>query len=323
MNFEVFQGDAVKKIRELKENERYYGQIDSIVTSPPYYKKRRYLNSNDSNVCFELGREKNTIEYLHNQEQVFLEARPLLKDTATLFINLGDTFRNGQALGIPAGFVRMMKKIGYNFIQEIVWAKSITTQNGNRGSCKPESVTRRFTYSHEYVLFFVVDIKRYFFDSKSVVVPINGIHYENKNSESLIKVTGATEHSLCKSSGQKNYSLTNAEDPKDVKNRIIKNKIKNQDFSARRRSVWQIATPNSRNRHTAIGPEELFEICILAGSPKGALVLDPFVGEGTVGRAAVKNGRKFLGIDLDERSFEEAKSNLEELIGNLFIETRL
>ncbi|KAA1292928.1 site-specific DNA-methyltransferase [Leptospira interrogans serovar Geyaweera] len=313
MSFEVFQGDAVQKICELKENNRYIGQIDSIVTSPPYYQKRKYLDTNDSNVCLELGREKSKVEYFQNLEQVFLKVRPLLKNTATLFVNLGDTFRNGQALEIPTGFVKMMKQIGYHFIQEIIWAKSITTQNGNFGSCKPESVTRRFTYSHEYVLFFVVDIKRYFFDSKSVAVPINGVHHENKNSESLIKVMRATKHSLCKSSGLKNYLITNAQDPMDVKNRIIKNKIKNHDFTARRRTVWQIATPNSRNRHTAIGPEELFEICILAGSPKIGLIFDPFVGEGTIGRAAIKNGRNFLGIDLDVRSFEEAKNNLQRV----------
>lgn len=63
MSFEVFQGDAVQKICELKENNRYIGQIDSIVTSPPYYQKRKYLDTNDSNVCLELGREKSKVEY--------------------------------------------------------------------------------------------------------------------------------------------------------------------------------------------------------------------------------------------------------------------
>ncbi|TGM04829.1 site-specific DNA-methyltransferase [Leptospira barantonii] len=317
MSFEILHGNSIKVIQRLKTDQNLLGQVDSVVTSPPYFQKRTYLDKADSNLSFELGREKNPNEFLRNLATVFLEARPLLKDSATLFINLGDTFRGGQALGIPSGFVRVMKRIGYHFIQEIVWAKSITTKEGNRGSCKPESVTRRFTNSHEYVLFFVKDKEEYYFDGKSVSVPINGIHHENQSTNSLLKIMGANKHSLEETNGLKDYSLTNAQDPTGLKNRIIKNKIKNQDFTARRRSVWQIATPNSRDRHTAVGPEELFEICIKAGTPIDGLVFDPFVGEGTTGKAALRNERSFLGIDLDKRSCLEAKNNLDRVFESL------
>ncbi|WP_061235178.1 DNA-methyltransferase [Leptospira weilii] len=317
MSFEILHGDAAQIIRTLKETKEYIGQVDSVVTSPPYFQKRTYLDKDDLNLKMEIGRERKSKDYLQNLRKVFLEVRPFLKNSATIFVNIGDTFRDGQALGIPSGFVRMMSRIGYHFIQEIVWAKSITTKEWNRGSCKPESVTKRFTNSHEYVLFFVKDKEWYFFDSKSVAVPLNGIHHENQNPKSLLKAMGVNEHSLEKTHSLKNFSLTSAEDPTNVKNRIIKNKIKNQDFTARRRSVWQIATPNSHNRHTAVGPEELFEICIKAGSPYSGLVFDPFVGEGTVGKAALKNGRRFFGIDLDARSCAESKNNLIEVLEKL------
>ncbi|TGM06002.1 site-specific DNA-methyltransferase [Leptospira barantonii] len=317
MSFEIFQGDSSQVTKEFSKNETRIESIDCLVTSPPYFQKRTYLENFDPLISFEIGREKQSRLYFQNLKETFKEIRPLLKNTATVFVNIGDTFRDGQALGIPSGFVKMMKRIGYHFIQEIVWAKSITTKSGNHGSSKPESVTKRFTLSHEYVLFFVKDLKNYYIDLKSVAVPIHGIHHENQNPNSLLKMMGATEHSLYESQSLKDYSLTNAEDPTSVKNRIIQNKIKNNDFTARRRSVWQVATPNSRNRHTAVGPEELFEICILAGSPKEGLVFDPFVGEGTVGKAALKNGRRFLGIDLDSRSCEEAMNNLQSLVRKL------
>jgi site-specific DNA-methyltransferase (adenine-specific) len=46
-------------------------------------------------------------------------------------------------------------------------------------------------------------------------------------------------------------------------------------------------------------PEALVEPCILAGCPEGGLVLDPFTGSGTVGVMALKNFRRFVGIELN------------------------
>lgn len=46
-------------------------------------------------------------------------------------------------------------------------------------------------------------------------------------------------------------------------------------------------------------PEKLVERCVLAGSKAGDLVLDPFMGSGTVGRVALKLGRRAVGCDLN------------------------
>lgn len=45
-------------------------------------------------------------------------------------------------------------------------------------------------------------------------------------------------------------------------------------------------------------PGKLAEPCILAGSPLGGTVLDPFMGSGTTGAVAKRLGRSFIGIDL-------------------------
>jgi DNA modification methylase len=45
-------------------------------------------------------------------------------------------------------------------------------------------------------------------------------------------------------------------------------------------------------------PEKLVEPCILAGCPLGGLVLDPFIGSGTVGAVAARLGRRWVGTDL-------------------------
>ncbi len=46
-------------------------------------------------------------------------------------------------------------------------------------------------------------------------------------------------------------------------------------------------------------PEKLVEPCILAGCPKGGLVLDPFMGSGTTCVVAKRLGRDFIGIDIN------------------------
>jgi DNA modification methylase len=46
-------------------------------------------------------------------------------------------------------------------------------------------------------------------------------------------------------------------------------------------------------------PVALAERCILAGCKPGGTVLDPFSGSGTTGLAATRNGRRYIGIDLN------------------------
>jgi len=53
-----------------------------------------------------------------------------------------------------------------------------------------------------------------------------------------------------------------------------------------------------------VKPFELFDILIRGYSKKGGLVLDPFFGSGTTGAVCGSLGRKFLGIEIEEKWFE-------------------
>jgi DNA modification methylase len=46
-------------------------------------------------------------------------------------------------------------------------------------------------------------------------------------------------------------------------------------------------------------------------SPNGSLVLDPFMGSGSTGVAALNLGRKFIGIEKEEEYFNIAKKRIE------------
>ncbi len=63
------------------------------------------------------------------------------------------------------------------------------------------------------------------------------------------------------------------------------------------RGVWRIASVRRNDRHEAEFPEKLAERVIRLFSPKGGIVIDPFVGTGTTTAVAKKLGRGWLGID--------------------------
>ena len=68
----------------------------------------------------------------------------------------------------------------------------------------------------------------------------------------------------------------------------------------RRRSVWDTKLKPYKGAHFATYPPELIEPCILAGSAKGDIVLDPFMGSGTTAMVAKSLGRDYIGCELHE-----------------------
>ena len=74
--------------------------------------------------------------------------------------------------------------------------------------------------------------------------------------------------------------------------------------------MWTINTSCFGGAHFAVFPEKLVEPCILAGCPRGGVVLDPFMGSGTTGVVAKKLGREFIGIDINPDYFMMATSRI-------------
>jgi DNA modification methylase len=74
------------------------------------------------------------------------------------------------------------------------------------------------------------------------------------------------------------------------------------------------------NEHPTQKPVPLMEWCLYL-LPDAATILDPFMGSGTTGIAAVKLGRKFIGIEIDERYFSIACRRISEALNkpDLFI----
>jgi len=65
-----------------------------------------------------------------------------------------------------------------------------------------------------------------------------------------------------------------------------------------------------KNTHCTIKPLKLCEYLVKMVTPKGGIVLDPFMGSGTTGCACVKNNYKFIGIEMTEEYIPIAEARI-------------
>jgi site-specific DNA-methyltransferase (adenine-specific) len=69
-------------------------------------------------------------------------------------------------------------------------------------------------------------------------------------------------------------------------------------------------TPPKKNTHPTVKPIKLMEYLITLVTPKGGIVLEPFMGSGSTGIAAKNLGMSFIGIEKEEEYFEIAKQRI-------------
>jgi site-specific DNA-methyltransferase (adenine-specific) len=74
--------------------------------------------------------------------------------------------------------------------------------------------------------------------------------------------------------------------------------------------------PTMKNIHPTVKPTKLMEYLIKLITPKGGIVLDPFMGSGSTGKAAIKNDFNFIGIEREKEYFDIAKARIEYVKGS-------
>jgi site-specific DNA-methyltransferase (adenine-specific) len=275
MDFKIHQGNCLDILKVLPKQS-----IDCCVTSPPYWNLRDYENPD------QLGLEKTPEEYIHKLSRIFHEVQRVLKDTGTLWLNLGDTYKNKNLVGIPWRTAFLLQQEGWNLRSDIIWHKICAM---------PESCTDRPTRDHEYVFLFTKSLD-YFYDQDS-------IREEHKwAAKDKRSVYGPTNKSGKTTKGK--YAMSH----NGAFNKIGKNI----------RTVWSLTTIPYKDAHFAVFPEKLVEPCIKAGCPENGIVLDPFAGSGTVGVVALKHNRNFIGIELNPEYCKIARKRGKSIQPTLF-----
>jgi site-specific DNA-methyltransferase (adenine-specific) len=77
------------------------------------------------------------------------------------------------------------------------------------------------------------------------------------------------------------------------------------------KGMERFSTEPKSNYHPTVKPTDLMAYLIRLVTPKGGIVLDPFMGSGSTGKAAVREGMNFIGIEREEEYMEIAKSRIE------------
>jgi DNA modification methylase len=156
----------------------------------------------------------------------------------------------------------------------------------------PESVTDRPTKSHEHI-FLLSKSATYFYDHEAIKEP----------------VTTASAGKNIRFGGIK-YG-----DSDDPKHATKSGNIYKASETRNKRDVWTVPTKGYDGAHFAVYPTALIEPCILSGSREGDTVLDPFSGSGTTGVVALRNGRNYLGCELNPDYAELSRKRISEDCG--------
>jgi site-specific DNA-methyltransferase (adenine-specific) len=73
-------------------------------------------------------------------------------------------------------------------------------------------------------------------------------------------------------------------------------------------------TETKGNNHPTVKPTDLMAYLLRLVTPAGGVVLDPFMGSGSTGKAAMREGFQFIGCEIDEQYAAIARSRIEHEI---------
>jgi len=280
-------GDCLGLLQRMRDDGV---QVQTCITSPPYFRLRSYLPPNHPDKSLEIGACKTPEQYITRLVQVFRAVREILADDGTLWIVIGDSYagslsarpasayiggKHGAAqvlLGIPWLLAFALRRDGWYLRQDIIWHKP---------NAMPESVKDRCTRAHEY-LFLLSKRAHYYFDQTAICEPA----------------------AYPRGPG----NLHPARQPPHERLRL-RNNLHNIGARATRnkRDVWTVATGGFKSNHFAVFPRKLIEPCVLAASRVGDTVLDPFMGSGTTAAVALQHQRHFIGCELVEAFIEQQR----------------
>jgi hypothetical protein len=144
----------------------------------------------------------------------------------------------------------------------------------------PESVTDRPTRAHEQIFLFTKE-EDYYYDAAAIREPATTkphAHGASKQATQFGKIRSAAADAAFRQP----------------------DRIWGAQGGRNKRSVWTVNVAPYKGAHGATFPVALVEDCVLAGCPPQGIVLDPFAGASSSGLAALQNGRRYLGVELNE-----------------------
>jgi len=281
--------------------------VQCCVTSPPYWGLRNY------EVHGQIGLERTPEEHVEKLVAVFREVRRVLRDDGTLWLNYGDCYYNGDKAGYGNNRGRNMGNVAANFAgapnrqpqtgfkdKDLVgmpWRVAFALQGDgwwlrqdivwHKPNPMPEPVKDRCTRAHEFV-FLLSKSKRYYFDAEAISEPQS--HPQDSTPRKFFGKNGGKMQKLGK--------------------RTASGEEWTPSGRRNKRDVWTIPPKPFAPAHFATFPPDLVKTCLKAGTKKGDLVLDPFMGSGTTAVVARQLSCDYVGLEISAEYIGMAEKRL-------------
>jgi site-specific DNA-methyltransferase (adenine-specific) len=329
----LVEGDALACLRALPD-----ACVDTVVTSPPYWRQRRYDHP------AAIGGEATLREYLAALLAVFAEVRRVLTPTGSLWLNIGDAYDRKSLCGIPWRLaIALGDEQGWTLRNDVIWHKL-------KGG--PDNARDKLRNVHEHLFHFVA-APRYYYDAAAIrnapratttrdgavvtATGVSGIRYRRQIQRST--ALSAAERAAALAALDATLAKVAAGELFDFRMVIRgQQRVTHSDSTAvsgratelardgfyilpydnrgsKLGDVWELVPEDSHRRdaHSAPFPEALCAIPIRATCPPGGIVLDPFAGTGTAIVAALRAGRRGVGFDLSADYLRTAAGRLAAL----------
>jgi len=268
----ILFGDCRKTISTITE------PVKMCVTSPPYYGLRDYGGEEN-----QIGMEESPEEYVNQLVEVFRNVREVLTDDGTLWLNIGDSYYNYRSDG--------------NYPKQTVskTRQDLPTKTPVRGN-KLEGYKSKDLIGIPWLLAFALRKDGWYLRQDIIW------NKPNPMPESVKDRCTKSHEYIFLLSKSKNYYYDNEaiKEPTKENGAGSYSGITKGNTTKNKRSVWTVNKKPYKGAHFATFPPELIEPCIKAGSQKGDIILDPFIGSGTTAMVAKSLGRHYIGCELHE-----------------------
>ncbi|WP_308425716.1 DNA-methyltransferase [Pilimelia terevasa] len=315
---ELLLGDAHQVLSAMPD-----GSVDCVVTSPPFWGLRDYT------VTGQYGLESCVEEYVDRLVAVFAQLRRVLKPSGTAWLNLGDCYTSPERhttayapnsrkeqhasarllpaknlVGVPWRTAFALQADRWVLRNAVVWAKT---------NPMPESVRDRLSCTYE-LFFLLTPSSRYWFDLDPIRQPLK----RPEAADGTLTIGGSRKGTsggigaTARRRGTSKYGAGAVQARAGAPN-LTPTGSRHTAAHPRGKNpgdVWPMATRPYRGAHVAPFPIDLPMRAIAAGCPPGGVVLDPFSGAATTGLAALRLGRRYIGIDINASFHDEAITRL-------------
>lgn len=327
--WQVLTGDCLELMKSLPD-----GSVNCCVTSPPYFGLRKYGDDGQ-----EIGQEQSPSEFVAALVAVFEEVRRLLADDGTLWVNIGDSYssQGGSRIGdytsglqgglatqaisasvdkrpsgaapknllmIPSRLALALQEADWYLRSEIIWHKVAPM---------PESVKDRPTRAHEFI-YLLTKSERYFYNWQEAREPLKASSVARLGQDVATQAGSNRGNGGAKTNGAMKAACFGGASKAEINDqtRLASGRAWEQDPAkgANWRDVWSLSHEGFDGAHFAVMPSEIARRAIVAGSPAGGLILDPFTGAGTTGIVAAREGMRFIGTELYEKNAEISRQRI-------------